>query len=85
VIYNRAMENNKAFELFTSMIDQALDKAFGRDSDDSVTEEVADEKKPLYESLEDYTQKTGKRFRINKEESSLGLTREEAFHLRFNK
>ncbi len=38
---------------------------------------------PLYESIEDYTSKTGKRFRMTKEEKELGLTREEAFTQRY--
>lgn len=38
----------------------------------------------LYESFDEYTAKTGKRFRMTKEEKSAGLTREEAFHQRFN-
>ena len=78
------MENNKAFDLFTSMIDTALNKAFGSDSEDVVTESL-EAQAPMYKDLDEYTQKTGKRFRINKEESSLGLTREEALQQRFNK
>ncbi len=38
----------------------------------------------LYESIEDYTKKTGKRFRMTKEDSALNLTREQAFEKRFN-
>ena len=38
-------------------------------------------KKPevIYENIEDYTTKTGKRFRMNKDQKERGLGREEAF------
>lgn len=35
----------------------------------------------LYESIEDYTAKTGKRFRMTKRQKELKMTREEAFKL----
>ena len=39
----------------------------------------------LYESITQYTQITGKRFRLTKAEISDNLTREQAFDKRFNK
>jgi len=38
-------------------------------------------KKPevIYENIEDYTNKTGKRFRMNKDQKERGLSREDAF------
>jgi hypothetical protein len=36
----------------------------------------------LYSSIADYTTKTGKRFRLTKEEKSSGISREEAFAAR---
>ena len=38
---------------------------------------------PVYESIEQYTEQTGKRFRLLKEEKERGLTREQAFKERF--
>jgi len=38
-----------------------------------------------YESIEEYQKTTGKRFRIHREEKEKGLSREEAFALRFGK
>tara|TARA_R110000824_G_scaffold305311_1_gene493175 strand:- start:529 stop:756 length:228 start_codon:yes stop_codon:yes gene_type:complete len=73
------MEKNKTFDFFTSLIDQAFNKAFNTDA---VVEEPETDN-PLYESIEEYTQQTGKRFRLTKEEKALGLSREEALHLRF--
>jgi len=37
-----------------------------------------------YKDIEDYTKKTGKRFRMLKSDISEGLSREEAFSKRFN-
>ena len=76
------MENKKTFDFFTSLIDQAFDKAFSGKTEDTVVEELETDQ-PLYESIEDYTAKTGKRFRMTKRQKDLGMTREEAFTLRF--
>ena len=73
------MENNKTFDFFTSLIDQAFNKAFG--TDDPVDEPETEDSP--YSSIEEYTQQTGKRFRLTKEEKALGLSREEALQLRF--
>jgi len=72
------MENKKTFDFFTSLIDRAFNKAFSGDP------EEADTKDPSYADIDEYTQKTGKRFRMTKEEKELGLTREEALQQRFN-
>jgi hypothetical protein len=74
------MEKNDTFDFFTSLIDQAFNKAFGKDEP---VDEPETEGSP-YSSIEEYTQQTGKRFRLTKEEKSLGLTREEALQKRFN-
>ena len=49
---------------------------------DDLTDFVAPDKEHfpnLYESIEDYTTQTGKRFRMTKEQKSRELTREQAF------
>ena len=62
------------------------DKLFEKVYFEEVFKEKMDDhfesKKPelFYESIEDYTAKTGKRFRMNKEQKGRGLTREEAFN-----
>ena len=43
------------------------------------TTTLAKENTPIYESIEDYTTKTGKRFRMTKQQKSRNLSREEAF------
>jgi len=81
------MTDDKFFDELSSLINDAFDGVFGR--------KISQPKKPapkvkeqpktssLYESIEDYTAKTGKRFRMTKEQKTLGLTREEAFSQTF--
>ena len=81
------MTDDKFFDELSSLINDAFDGVFGR--------KVSQPKKPapkvkeqpktssLYESIEDYTAKTGKRFRMTKEQKNLGLTRDEAFNQTF--
>ncbi len=61
---------------FMKILEDLLDEVF----DDSM-EKHFDSKKPevIYENIEDYTTKTGKRFRMNKDQKVRGLSREEAF------
>ena len=47
---------------------------------DSITEHFEGKKPSLvFEDIEDYNRKTGKRFRITKDQKERGLTRDEAF------
>lgn len=59
-----------------AILNEMIDEVFKEKMDDHF-----DSKKPelFYESIEEYTTKTGKRFRMNKEQKERGLTREEAF------
>ena len=61
---------------FMKILEDLLDEVFN----DSM-EKHFDENKPevIYENIEDYTTKTGKRFRMNKDQKERGLDREEAF------
>ena len=58
------------------MMEEILNEVFP-----DTMEKHFDEKKPevIYENIEDYTNKTGKRFRMNKDQKERGLSREEAF------
>ena len=71
--------NEKHFEAFDKLIDEAFSNAFKKDTKKPVTDKTP----ALYESIEDYTARTGKRFRMTKEQKNLGLTREEAFNQTF--
>ena len=58
------------------------DPAVGEIMADDLSDFVAPDKEHfpnLYESIEDYTTQTGKRFRMTKEQKSRELTREQAF------
>jgi hypothetical protein len=61
---------------FMKILEDLLDEVFN----DSM-EKHFDEQKPkvIYENIEDYTNKTGKRFRMNKDQKERGLSREDAF------
>jgi len=61
---------------FMKILEDLLDEVFN----DSM-EKHFDEMKPevIYVNIEDYTDKTGKRFRMNKDQKERGLSREEAF------
>ena len=61
---------------FMKILEDLLDEVFN----DSM-EKHFDDKKPevIYENIEDYTTKTGKRFRMNKDQKEWGLSREDDF------
>ena len=82
------MTDDKFFDELSSLINDAFDGVFGRKvSQPKIPKPAPKKEQPksasLYESIEDYTAKTGKRFRMTKEHKNLGLTREEAFFLTY--
>ena len=83
------MTDDSTLDKLSNLIDDAFDRVFGRESSTNNTiDKVARTKElrktpALYESIEDYTAQTGKRFRMTKDQKNLGMTREEAFKLTF--
>ena len=82
------MTDDSTLDKLAGLIDEAFDKAFGRSVEKSEpTPEPYCKAQPttssLYESIEDYTAQTGKRFRMTKAQKELGMTREEAFKLTY--
>ena len=75
---NRTMPNTKVMDTNPSNIGETNTRDL---SDFVVKEENSDTIPALYESIEDYTAKTGKRFRMTKRQKELKMTREEAFKL----
>jgi len=69
------MSDDKEKDLMT-LLNELMDEVFKEKMDDHF-----DGKKPeiFYESIEDYTSKTGKRFRMNKDQKERNLSRDEAF------
>tara|TARA_R100001594_G_scaffold92484_1_gene126804 strand:- start:146 stop:409 length:264 start_codon:yes stop_codon:yes gene_type:complete len=61
-------------QVISDLIEESIEKHF-------------DGQKPtvIYENIEDYNRKTGKRFRMTKDQKERGLSRQEAFHESFNK
>jgi len=81
------MTDDKFFEELSNLINDAFAGAFGRNIDTKVKNPAPKKEQPktsaLYESIEDYTAQTGKRFRMTKRQKELGMTREEAFNLTY--
>tara|TARA_R110000824_G_scaffold159257_1_gene333491 strand:- start:128 stop:352 length:225 start_codon:yes stop_codon:yes gene_type:complete len=73
------MNNKNYSELLDEIIDKAFEKAFSPPEAPQTTQSAS-----LYESIEDYEKKTGKRFRKTKEETHNNLSREQAFINRFS-
>ena len=69
------MSDEEEKDLMT-LLNEIMDEVFKEKMDDHF-----DGKKPeiFYENIEDYTSKTGKRFRINKDQKERNLSRDEAF------
>ena len=79
------MTDDKFFEELSNLINDAIDGAFGRKETKlklekpMQTQPQNSPQEPLYESIEEYTAKTGKRFRMTKDQKQRNLTRDEAF------
>tara|TARA_R110002096_G_scaffold98165_2_gene218560 strand:+ start:514 stop:867 length:354 start_codon:yes stop_codon:yes gene_type:complete len=85
---NRTMPNTKILltsERLTKLMEKNpsnIGETNTQDLSDFVVKEDSSDTIPaLYESIEDYTAKTGKRFRMTKRQKELKMTREEAFKL----
>ena len=66
-------KDDSFFGVLSNIIDEAFSKVF--------TEKKEDHSSPSseYTSIKEYTEQTGKRFRMSKDQKERGLTREEAF------
>ena len=70
------MNTDERFEKFDAMVDRAFAKAFEAVTPAKDQSTVQGE---CYSSIEDYSTKTGKRFRMLKEQKDRGLNRLQAF------
>ena len=70
-------DNDKFILQLNNMVETAFRKELSKSK-----EKIQETSK--YKDIEDYTRKTGKRFRMLKSDISEGLSREEAFSRRFN-
>jgi len=73
-------------KMMEDLIDGAFGKAFDRNKEEKRVKdlqkktEVVEEDSFPYRSVEDYTTKTGKKFRMTKDQKQRELTREDAFN-----
>jgi len=68
--------DQQLYEMISAIVDNSFDSHYNK---------VKEEPVEFYEDIEDYTAKTGKRFRMLKEHKERGLSREEAFREMFPK
>ena len=83
---NNKHETDEAFAILMDLVNDAFNTHYSKESPmDSERKSAPKEEHStiIYESIEDYTAKTGKRFRMTKNQKELGMTREEAFRLTF--
>ena len=66
-------KDDSFFGVLSNIIDEAFSKVF-EENKESVSPDPSG-----YASIEEYTGKTGKRFRMSKDQKERGLTRQEAF------
>ena len=78
---NKKEKDTSIMDMLTSLINEVFsDHDKGKSEKPHAAPPVKEQPfNPLYESIEDYTAKTGKRFRMTKAQKELGLTRDEAF------
>ena len=65
---------------FIKQLDKLIEKAMKKELSKAKAPEPTIQE---YKDIEDYQRKTGRRFRMMKEEKEMGLTREEAFEKRY--
>jgi len=85
--------DKKSYDVLANMISDAFDSSFGRKPIQErnykmdytqmdytqVTTPAQTSTSPAYKSIEDYTAKTGKRFRMTKDQKTRNISREQAF------
>ena len=84
---DKAKQSDETFKILTDLIDEVFSNHYNKDK----KMETQPLKSPsgeqtmtqVYESIEDYTEQTGKRFRMTKDQKSRNLSREQAFNETF--
>jgi hypothetical protein len=78
------MNDEKTLEMLMGIIDDAFNSHYKKEEKmetqpETTNDSARDHFPNLYESIEDYTAQTGKRFRMTKNQKERGLSRDEAF------
>lgn len=80
--------DKNSYDVLSSMISDAFDSSFGRKlikertykmENTQVTTPVQTSTSSVYNSIEDYSAKSGKRFRMTKDQKTRKISREQAF------
>ena len=87
---NKKRVEDELWQFISDVVDKAFSDVYDTDSSPVTKKKPVTQKKesaktldnlePIYESIQDYTTQTGKRFRMTKDQKTRGLTREEAFN-----
>jgi hypothetical protein len=85
---NSKSSPDRTFDILADIIDELFSSHFTKDKKPMQAEPKKapmeeQTQTPVYESIEDYTSKTGKRFRMTKDQKSRELSREQAFNETF--
>ena len=73
---------DRTFEILSELIDEVFSTHYNKETTPKPAPQQ-EHSTAVYESIEDYTAQTGKRFRMTKRQKELGMTREEAFNLTY--
>ena len=78
------MNDDKTLEMLMGIIDDAFNTHYNKEEKmetqpDSAPQQEQPKFKPLYTCIAEFTETTGKRFRMTKDQKQRDLTREEAF------
>jgi hypothetical protein len=79
------MSNQNILDHITQSVEKAFNKHFKEKSMDNITQTQTNntqdntQSKAVYQSIQEYTAATGKRFRMTKEQTQRNISREEAF------
>jgi len=82
---NSKSNPDRTFDILSEIIDDLFSSHFKKDNKKMQAEPMKpapieeQSNPPMYESIEDYTTKTGKRFRMTKNQKARDLSREDAF------
>ena len=78
---------DRTMQILTDLIDDLFSTHYNKETkmqaEPMKSAPVKEQSPTLYESIQDYTNQTGKRFRMTKEQKSRNLSREQAFNETF--
>tara|TARA_Y100000034_G_scaffold22774_1_gene26251 strand:- start:733 stop:990 length:258 start_codon:yes stop_codon:yes gene_type:complete len=70
---------NDGLEKYMETLEELIDTAFGQAFRKKGKEAPSTPKNAKYQSIQEYTEQTGKRFRVTKNQKERNLSRDEAF------